>query len=133
MSRISLHIGLYMWMCAMALAGLVFGMVSYSRAAFAPLPGTPFGGQILSINECACSQGFQIVVGPPRPSMTLVRSVPATVVGAPGIYEFMAPHPDAWTLGLQVPCDICRSGAFCVPVGATTGEVGACGIMGTSL
>lgn len=130
MTTRSLQIALYTWMIAMAVAGLLFGMISYSRAAIAPLPGTPFGGQIVGINECGCSGGFQITVGPPRGSMTLVHMVPAVTLGAPGIYQFMT--PDRWVLGLQVPCDICRSGALCIPVGVTTGEVGACGIMGTS-
>ncbi len=110
--------------------GFVFGLWAHTtNAQFAV--GRPYGGVVRMVWECTCSAGLWVVSGGPVPSSTLVRPKPAAAGGAPGIYSFFVHRPGSWQLGLSIPCDICRTARLCKPL-PTTGEVGLCGIVGTS-
>ncbi len=68
-----------------------------------------FGGPILAVDECTCSGGWRILVGPPRP-MDLLYQPPISTLFS--FYNIFTPGPFA--LGTYIPGGYCSRGTtFC--------------------
>lgn len=64
-----------------------------------------FGGPILAVDECTCSGGWRIVVGPPRPMDLLYQ--PGISLLFPFYNIFV---PSTFVLGIYVPGGFCSRG-----------------------
>lgn len=84
-----------------------------------------FGGPILAVDECTCSGGWRIVVGPPRPMDLLYQ--PGISILFPFYNIFV---PSTFVLGTYVPGGFCSRGTT-----ACTGlpVLGTITMVGTSI
>ena len=81
-----------------------------------------FGGRILFVRECACSGGWAITVGPPKPGVFLFQPPISQVYLYGQIFR-----PGAWSLGSYTPGGVCSALAtecFPIPVLGTINKVG---------
>lgn len=83
------------------LAALGIGVTAKAQNAI-----VPFGGQIVFLQPCTCTLGFNVVLGPPVPADLYVD---AAFLETPLFFSFKTMVSGAWWLGLydpeiQIPC-----------------------------
>ena len=77
---------------------------------------TVFGGGIVGMDECTCSGGMRIVVGPPRPMDLLFQP------GVSTLFSLYTLLPSEYVLGAYIPSTpatpaVCTRGTtVCVPI-----------------
>ena len=112
---------------------IFMGSIAYVAHALPSIPGLPgipgslipFGGRILMIQECLCTGGFALTIGPPEGGKFLY------MLGLSRLYKYYQIRPSVWTVG------VAQKGGICIPVlKKCEGEIKVDGVirkMGTSL
>jgi len=93
------------------LVALFFFIVVCIPVSTYGLTRVPVGGKIFAKYECACSGGFVIFVGPPRPGVFLIQP------GVSRLFKGFSPVVGAWVVGNAIPGGVCSAlSTVCFPI-----------------